>query len=246
MLSQPPRSAPSHPRSASARWHARARQRDTARTRHAVRARSPCARHPAARRRARPDAACRRPRRPASRQDDSTCRRWRRVPAGHPASRACRSRRLRSSSSPPKALRIGASARLTTLIVMRKRTIAIAVPIWSWVMIPSQISAISSFGCDVISERTRLSLDRDRHVHRGLFGVNERDEPCRRRACIGIAAQWRRRPRISAASPCRVMLTWRSRLRSSTIWFSRASGSGASFSPATIVSMNSRASRMTL
>jgi hypothetical protein len=36
-------------------------------------------------------------------------------------------------------------------IVMRKRTMAIAVPIWSWVTIPSQISAISSFGCDVIS-----------------------------------------------------------------------------------------------
>jgi len=53
---------------------------------------------------------------------------------------------------------IGASARLTTLIVMRKRTIAITVPIWSWVIIPSQISAISSFGCDVISSAPGFPL----------------------------------------------------------------------------------------
>ena len=43
-------------------------------------------------------------------------------------------------------------------------------------------------------QRTRLSLDRDRHVHGGLFGVNKRDKPCRRRACIGIVVRVGRCP----------------------------------------------------
>ena len=42
------------------------------------------------------------------------------------------------------------------------------------------------------------------------------------------------------------MLTWRSRERSATISSSRASGSAPSFSPATSVCTNSRASRITL
>ena len=33
-----------------------------------------------------------------------------------------------------------------------------SVPIWSWVIIPSQISAISSFGCEVISSEPGLPL----------------------------------------------------------------------------------------
>ena len=57
-------------------------------------------------------------------QDGSACCRWRQVPADHPASHACHSRRIRFSSSPPTASPIGASARLTTMMVMRKRTSA--------------------------------------------------------------------------------------------------------------------------
>ena len=45
----------------------------------------------------------------------------------------------------------GASARPTTIIVTRKSAMARAELTASWVMIPSQISAISSFGCDVIT-----------------------------------------------------------------------------------------------
>ena len=43
-------------------------------------------------------------------------------------------------------------------------------------------------------QRTRFSLDRNRHVHRGLFGVNKRDKPCRRRTCIGMSSDCRPAP----------------------------------------------------
>src|SRR6201992_4542326 len=45
----------------------------------------------------------------------------------------------------------GANARLTTVIVIRNSAAAMAEPTWSWVTMPSQISLISSFGCEVIT-----------------------------------------------------------------------------------------------
>src|SRR4051794_39412433 len=46
---------------------------------------------------------------------------------------------------------IGATARPTTIKVMSRRVVAIAEPIRICVTMPSQISFISSFGCEVIT-----------------------------------------------------------------------------------------------
>ena len=72
------------------------------------------------------------------------------------------------------------------VIVISSNAAAMAEPTSSWVTMPSQISAISSSGCDVMTSDLRLAADRDRHAHRGLLRVNQRDEPRRRRAAVSI------------------------------------------------------------
>jgi len=63
------------------------------------------------------------------------------------------------------------------MMVMKKRTTAIAEPTWSWVTIPSHISAISSSGREVISSDPGFAVDRNRDAHGGFFRVHERNEP---------------------------------------------------------------------
>ena len=78
----------------------------------------------------------------------------------------------------------GANARPTTVIVIRNSATAIAEPTSSWVTMPSQISLISSSGCDVITSACGLPWIVIGTLTDGLFRMNQGHEPRRRRANV--------------------------------------------------------------
>ena len=209
-----------HPRSASARRRAPATRRDKAQIHHAARGRFPCVRHPAAK--------------PHARRGVAACRR-RHYP-GWPRGDFSLSQIAASSGGPSGLTRASYSSRFdprhrlgqnrnwrerppTTVVVMMNRTIAIAEPISSWVTMPSQISATSSFGWEVISSEPVLPA-----VEIGTFtavfsGCTSAMNHAGGERASSLSSDRALLAGLSAASPCSVMLTWRSRLRSWAIWF---------------------------
>ncbi len=107
------------------------------------------------------------------------------------------------SPLPRPATAAAPARRPTTFIITRNSASAIAEPTSSWVTMPSQISAISSSGCEVIRKRAGLAVDRDRHPHRGLLGMDQADEPGRRPRVSASVSSGGRRLRVAPGIPKR-------------------------------------------